>query len=119
MSKQGHPGRLTADRLSLTIHSIYEAIGDAALWGHALEQLSDALGGSGAVIFANRRDLGVPLFSGIGRLDPYFLDLYNNHYFVHDLRIPRALAFPICTPLTKTMVVGEQEYKKSFFIMNS
>lgn len=115
MSREAGFGRLTADSLGWTIHSIYAAVGDTALWSHALEHLSDALGGSGAVIFATRRDTGFPLFSGVGKLDPYYLDLYNQHYLEHDLRIPRALAFPLCTPVTEGMLVGEQEYRNSLF----
>jgi len=115
MATSGNRLHRLNEPLTPTIVSLYEAVGDSARWPAVLEQLSNRFSGRGAVLFALDPRDGTSAFSSIAQLDVQYLDLYNRHYVQRDPRIPRALALPVCTPVTDAMVVEPGEYERSEF----
>jgi DNA-binding CsgD family transcriptional regulator len=107
--------RLHDDRLDGVINGIYEAGADEARWVGVLAELTELLGGSGAVLHVGDTDCSGFAFGANHNLDPEALDAYARYYFSINPLNPPLTRQPAGVVVSDEMLVPRREYYTSEF----
>ena len=104
-----------ADPIDGVLNAIYEAGADAQMWNGVLSQLTERMGGSGAVLHIGDTNCSGFAFGANHQLDPDALAAYAQYYFSINPLNPPLTRQPAGAVVSDDMLVPRSSYESSEF----
>lgn len=102
-------------RVSSLIEGIYDASLDHSRWQQALREVTDFVGGTGAILYSHNLAANAVSWAIFTDMDPEAIQAYERYYAKIDARYDGALKLPTGTVLTENRVMESRALAKTEF----
>lgn len=105
-------------RVSSLIEGIYDASLDHSRWQQALREVTDFVGGTGAILYSHNLAANAVSWAIFTDIDPEAIQAYEQYYAKIDARYDGALKLPIGTVLTENCIMESRALAKTEFFQD-